>query len=148
MEANKLSRRKFIRDTSLAAGGMVVGALAAKGNAINIKTEAAIRKTPSFNPDMEYRRLGKTNLWVSAVCLGGHWKRINVMKQDFNKNRRDVVSRCIDVGINYIDACCRSEVLAYIKALVQVGGPALIRPEHLLPPAHSPGSDTSHPRAA
>ncbi len=117
MEDNTLSRRKFIRATSLAAGGMVVGALAAKGNALSIKTEAAIRKTPSFNPDMEYRRLGKTNLWVSAVCLGGHWKRVNVMKQDFNKNRSDVVSRCIDVGINYIDACCRSEVLAYSKAL-------------------------------
>ena len=26
---------------------------------------------------MEYRRLGKTGLWVSAVCLGGHWKRVD-----------------------------------------------------------------------
>jgi len=40
-----------------------------------------------------------------------------VMKQDFDKNRRDVVSRCIDAGINYLDACCRSEVVAYSKAL-------------------------------
>jgi aryl-alcohol dehydrogenase-like predicted oxidoreductase len=54
---------------------------------------------------------------VSAVCLGGHWKRIDVMGQDFHKNRRDVVSRCIDVGMNYIDACCRSEFLAYSRAL-------------------------------
>ncbi|MCH8119165.1 MAG: aldo/keto reductase [Planctomycetes bacterium] len=117
MKDNKFSRRTFIRDTSLVAGGMVVGALAPKGYAFSRKTEAAIRKTPSYNPDMEYRRLGKTNLWVSAVCLGGHWKRVNVMKQDFTRNRSDVVSRCIDVGINYIDACCRSEVLAYSKAL-------------------------------
>jgi len=117
MKDNKLSRRTFIRDTSLAAGSMVVGALAAKGYAFSSKTEAAIRKTPRYNPDMEYRRLGKTNLWVSAVCLGGHWKRINVMKQNFTRNRRDVVSRCIDVGINFIDACCWSEVLAYSKPL-------------------------------
>ena len=117
MKDNKLSRRTFIRDTSLVAGSMVVGALAGRVNALSRKTEAAVRKTPSYNSDMEYRRLGKTNLWVSAVCLGGHWKRVNVMGQDFTRNRRDVVSRCIDVGINYIDACCRSEVLAYSKAL-------------------------------
>ena len=54
---------------------------------------------------------------VSAVCLGGHWKRVNVMKENFDKNRRDVVDRCMEVGINHIDACCRAEVLAYCKAL-------------------------------
>ena len=118
MKDDKLSRRTFIRNTSLAAGGVIAGSLAGKGYAFDKNTDRAIRKTPSYNPDMEYRRLGKTNLWVSAVCLGGHWKRVNVMEQDFAKNRRDVVSRCIDVGINYIDACCRSEVLAYSRALV------------------------------
>lgn len=117
MKDDKLSRRTFIRNTSLAAGGVIAGSLAGKGYAFDKNTDMAIRKTPSYNPDMEYRRLGKTNLWISAVCLGGHWKRVNVMEQDFSKNRRDVVSRCIDVGINYIDACCRSEVLAYSKAL-------------------------------
>jgi aryl-alcohol dehydrogenase-like predicted oxidoreductase len=111
------TRRTFMRNTSLMAAGAIAGALAPKGYAVSKKPDSAIRKTPSYNPDMEYRRLGKTGLWVSAVCFGGHWKRINVMKQNFEKNRRDVVSRCIDVGINYIDACCRSEVLAYSKAL-------------------------------
>jgi aryl-alcohol dehydrogenase-like predicted oxidoreductase len=66
---------------------------------------------------MEYRHLGKTGLWVSAVCLGGHWKRVDVMKQDFAQNRYDVVSRCIERGINYVDACWNSEVKAYAKAL-------------------------------
>jgi aryl-alcohol dehydrogenase-like predicted oxidoreductase len=117
MKDNNLSRRTFIHKTSLMAAGTIAGALAPKDLAMGKSTDSAIRKTPSYNPDMEYRRLGKTGLWVSAVCLGGHWKRVNVMKQDFEKNRRDVVSRCIDVGINYIDACCRSEVLAYSKAL-------------------------------
>jgi len=66
---------------------------------------------------MEYRHLAKTNLWISAFCLGGHCKRINVMNQDFDQNRHDVVSRCIDVGINYIDVCSIPEVWAYSKAL-------------------------------
>jgi aryl-alcohol dehydrogenase-like predicted oxidoreductase len=117
MKDNRLSRRSFIRNTSLVAAGTIAGVLADKACSLDEKTRSAIRKTPSYNPDMEYRRLGKTELWVSAVCLGGHWKRVNVMDQDFDENRREVVSRCIDVGINYIDACCRSEVLAYSKAL-------------------------------
>lgn len=117
MNDDKLSRRTFIRNTSLMAAGAIAGTLAGKGHALDRSIEAAIRRTPSYNPEMEYRRLGKTGLWVSTVCLGGHWKRINVMKQNFDENRRDVVSRCIDVGINYIDACCRSEVLAYSRAL-------------------------------
>jgi aryl-alcohol dehydrogenase-like predicted oxidoreductase len=82
---------------------------------------------------MEYRRCGKTNLMVSSVCLGGHWKRVNavvpgVFKGDswlsakldmpeFEKNRTDIVSRCIERGINYIDACTREEVIMYAKAL-------------------------------
>ncbi len=117
MKNDKLSRRTFIRNTSLTAAGAIVGALSNRSRGLSESTESAIRNTPSYNPDMEYRRLGKTRLWVSAVCLGGHWKRVNVMNQDFDENRRDVVSRCIDAGINYIDACCRAEVLAYGKAL-------------------------------
>jgi aryl-alcohol dehydrogenase-like predicted oxidoreductase len=118
MKNDKLSRRTFIRNTSLTAAGVIAGALSGRSRALSKSNESAIRKTPSYNPDMEYRRLGKTGLWVSAVCLGGHWKRVNVMNQDFDENRRDVVSRCIDVGINYIDACCWAEVLAYSKALI------------------------------
>jgi aryl-alcohol dehydrogenase-like predicted oxidoreductase len=38
-------------------------------------------------------------------------------RKDFQKNRLEVVNRCIDRGINYVDACCREEILAYAKAL-------------------------------
>jgi len=84
---------------------------------------------------MEYRRLGRTGLMVSAVCLGGHWKRLDTLipglfkkgagwmainentQTDFDKNRHEVISRCIEVGINYVDACSAHEVTAYSRAV-------------------------------
>ena len=42
------------------------------GNAATADTS----KILNYNSDMEYRRCGKTNWMVSAVCLGGHWKRV------------------------------------------------------------------------
>lgn len=93
-------------------------------------------KILNYRPEMEYRRLGKTGLMVSAVCLGGHWKRLATVmppgfqgagysKEDWNnvkdpvflKNRADVVTRCIERGINYVDACSPTEILAYSKVL-------------------------------
>ncbi|MEK7403577.1 MAG: aldo/keto reductase [Acidobacteriota bacterium] len=90
----------------------------------------------NYHQEMEYRRLGKTGLMVSAVCLGGHWKRVGVMLRsgfegegyskadldnlsnpEFIKNRHEVISRAIDVGINYVDACAGPEILAYAKVL-------------------------------
>ena len=124
-----LTRRELLRNSTAAAAGLAVGA-AATGLA-KVASDAA--KTRSYNPQMEYRRLGKTNLWVSAVCMGGHWKRIEKMvpaavkddnwlgatitNPDFMKNRRDVVTRCIESGINHIDACTKEEVVTYAEAL-------------------------------
>ncbi len=111
MKSGKITRRRFVQGSAVAAAGLAAGASTFTGAQVDTA------KILNYNPDMEYRRLGKTGVWVSAVCLGGHWKRVNVMHQDFDKNRYEVVSRCIDVGINYIDACCRAEVLAYCRAL-------------------------------
>jgi len=130
-KANNLTRRQFMHDSAMTAAGLAVG-LGALGSQ-KAYTDEAIRKTRSYNPDMEYRRLGGTGLWVSAVCMGGHWKRVDTMVPDlfkgkgwlsadlndpgFRKNRYDVVTRCIESGINYIDACTPPEVLAYAEAL-------------------------------
>jgi hypothetical protein len=77
------------------------------------------RKTRSYNPDMEYRPLGRTGMMVSAVSMGGHWKKIQSKPgtEEFKKNRRDVVYACLEHGINYLDACTPSEVVVYSEAL-------------------------------
>ncbi len=139
MSHEKLTRRDFLREGTAAAAGMAAGAaagaagLAAPGivSAGN-PTGADTSKILNYNPDMEYRRLGKTGLMISAVSLGGHWKRLvkviggqddkgwmttEIDRPDFQKNRRDVVTRCIERGINYVDACCGEEIMAYSRAL-------------------------------
>jgi aryl-alcohol dehydrogenase-like predicted oxidoreductase len=85
---------------------------------------------------MEYRKLGRTGLSLSAVALGGHWKRLaaalgrpfegsgyderdyeNIRCPDFLRNRDQLLSRAIELGVNYIDACAPAEILAYAKLL-------------------------------
>ena len=80
MQREQISRREFVREGTAAAIGVTVGL----GMAENLRIVAAgtepppeVKNTRSYNSKMEYRRLGKTGLWVSAVCLGGHWKRID-----------------------------------------------------------------------
>ena len=112
------TRREFLRDTALATAGLTLS--------VNALGAADSTKKPlNHNTDMEYRRLGRTGLMISAVCLGGHWKRIDTVVStaggidgpDFRKNRYDVVSRCMERGINYIDACTGSEIMVYSRAL-------------------------------
>ncbi|HUW18731.1 MAG TPA: aldo/keto reductase [Sedimentisphaerales bacterium] len=118
MQNEKINRRKFMRDAAVGAAGIAAGlGLTARALAARQPAKTNTSGILNYNPEMEYRRLGRTELMVSAVCLGGHWKRVDVMKQDFDQNRREVVSRCIEVGINYIDACSIPEVCAYSKAL-------------------------------
>jgi len=112
MDNNQVTRRQFIRDTAMVTAGVAVGISAATSKNTQAAGSKAVdtSKILNYNPNMEYRRQGKTNLMVSAVCLGGH-SRSN------DKERYEVVSRCIDVGINYIDACTRGEVIRDAKAL-------------------------------
>jgi len=128
MAGNSFSRRDFVRTSAAAAAGAAAGMAASKLSA------ADKQRILNYNSGMEYRPWGKTGLMVSAVCLGGHWKRIDKVVPScnkgkggwlgfdikdplFQKNRRDVVSKCIECGINYVDACTVQECKAYAKAL-------------------------------
>jgi aryl-alcohol dehydrogenase-like predicted oxidoreductase len=123
-----------MRDSAaMAAAGVAAGAALHAARAAD--KDAAVRKTRSYNAEMEYRRLGRTGIWVSAVCLGGHWKRVDKIigakgpiggweapgtsaeVDRFHKNRWDVVGRCLEAGINFVDACSGPEILAYARAL-------------------------------
>jgi len=133
MAETRVNRRDFVCTSAAAAAGMAVGLGGTYTIAAGNPQRADTSKILNYNPDMEYRRCGKTNLMVSAVCLGGHWKRVNTVvpglfqreswlsanldSKEFEKNRYDVVTRCIERGINYIDACTREEVIMYSKAL-------------------------------
>ncbi len=124
---DQISRRDFFRTTAAAAGAVTVGM---GGNFVAAATDkAAIEKTRSYNPNMEYRRLGSTGIWASAICLGGHFKRVGELTGHtiqgwerptdaaaiaaLDKNRDAVIGKCIDVGINLIDACTTGEVATY-----------------------------------
>ena len=129
---DKLSRRQFVQEGAVTAAVLATGLASAPIVRAGNPTGADTSKILNYNSEMEYRKLGKTGLMVSAACLGGHWKRIDkaiggapvagwlaedTKGDEFLKNRDAVVSRCIERGINYIDACTPEEVLTYSKVL-------------------------------
>ncbi len=131
--ADKVTRRDFVKTGAVTAAGLAAGIKPIRtvyaGNVTNDRTDDIV----NYNEQMEYRRAGKTEWMVSAVCLGGHWKRVNTVvpglfdgrswlsadleSEAFEKNRYDVVTQCMERGVNYIDACTKQEVIMYAKAL-------------------------------
>jgi len=127
-----LTRRQFVLGTAAAAAASGLSNPGLANAAEPPKQPQDTSRILNYNADMEYRRCGKTGLLVSAVVLGGHWKRLvkiiggseskgwmgnDIGNEAFQKNRHDVVTRCIERGINYVDACCGEEILAYSRAL-------------------------------
>ncbi|MBN1420673.1 MAG: aldo/keto reductase [Planctomycetes bacterium] len=120
-----IGRRGFLR----AGAGVVAGAALGKAAAADADPKAPDPKTVvNHNPKMHYRRLGKTDLWLSEVSLGGHWKNRDggrywdtfandEIPKDVAKNRSDVISACIDAGVNYLDITTAAECLSYGAAL-------------------------------
>ncbi len=127
MERKGISRREFFKDSSVMGAGMLLAAAGAKsGEAKEVKVDTS--KIVNYNPMMGYRRLGKTNLMISEVSLGGHWRNRgggrywdrfdqDECPEDVAKNRSDVVSKCIECGINYLDITTRAECISYGMAL-------------------------------
>ena len=123
MTKQRVTRREFVQDSAAVAAGVAVGGgVAGKAEGASAEGASAApdpKKTRSYNEKMEYRRLGRTNLMISVVSIGGHWKKIPYRygSEDFKKNRREVLAACMDHGINYIDACWNNEVITYAEAL-------------------------------
>jgi len=114
-----MNRRQFVQTAAVAAAGATLGAgVLEKAAGAQVAAPDPTR-TRSYNENMEYRRLGRTGLMVSAVSIGGHWKQMPFAhgSEDFKKNRREVMAACIDHGINYADPCGVGEVLVYAEAL-------------------------------
>lgn len=116
MNDHRSTRREFVRTTAWAVAGVAGGLRILGQETANAAPPASqplavdTSKILNYNENMEYRRLGKTGLMVSVVCLGGH-------SRSEQEQRNDIVSRCIDLGINYIDACWDNEVIRDAKAL-------------------------------
>jgi aryl-alcohol dehydrogenase-like predicted oxidoreductase len=135
MDGN-VSRREFVKGAAAVTAG-IIGAGSVEGSMrwAEEKPKDPPAKILNFSPNMEYRPLGKTGLMVSAVCMGGHFKRVETMCKpkgevnpyvgpkdaadmpSFLKNRDEVISKCIEAGINYVDACTAGEILTYAKVL-------------------------------
>ena len=135
MKNDRLSRRTFIRDTSIAAAATVAVGLSAdaqSSTALPAEKKLDTSKILNYNPQMGYRRLGKTNLVISEVSLGGHWRAPwrdqsdgwwwgkfanEQVPDDVASNRTEVVSRAIDCGMNYLDITGAEECLCYGAAM-------------------------------
>jgi hypothetical protein len=87
MADQEITRREFVRDGAIAAAGLAAAASAAQAagqvgrvaprSAAGGAAAADTKKILNYNPAMEYHPCGKTGLMVSAVAMGGHWKRID-----------------------------------------------------------------------
>jgi predicted aldo/keto reductase-like oxidoreductase len=100
-----------MRDATAAAAGLAVG--------IGTSGCQTGQSTNSADAEMPVEKTRSYNTVISAVSLGGHWKRLphSIGTDGFTQNRRDVISACIEHGVNYVDACAENEILTYAEAL-------------------------------
>ena len=77
--SDRLTRRQFVKEGVAATAALATSLGAAEAAQKGGSQEQDTSKILNYNPDMEYRRCGKTEWMVSAVCLGGHWKRVDKM---------------------------------------------------------------------
>ena len=131
MTTHEIDRRRFVCDASFATVAAATGLTGVRTILAGQKPPTDTSQIRSYNENMEYRRCGRSNMMISAVSLGGHWKRINqviggepmggwmgnINQPPFEQNRYEVVTRCIERGINWIDACTIAEVRTYARAL-------------------------------
>ncbi len=115
------SRRGFIRSTAAVVTGLMAGSLG-KSKAEAFCADSLVTSPPSsekilnFNPQMGYRRLGKTEFWISEVSLGGH----GAIGPDMVQNRMTVLAKAVELGINYVDTNIAEECDLYGEAMAKL----------------------------
>jgi hypothetical protein len=122
MPHNEPTRRQFLKATSaavaasaLAGTGATVDAAADTKPALDSsdRLKAELRtssKILNYNPKMGYRRLGKTEIMISEIGLGGHGS-LGL------ENRARVLERAAELGINYLDTNIVEECAEHGEAL-------------------------------
>lgn len=108
MSSDQGSRRTFLKATATAVASTPVVAMAV--------SEPASPKVLNQHPQMGYRRLGKTGFMISEIALGGHGA---IPKPNPVENRVAVLSRAVELGINYVDNNIATECDLYGQAMAQ-----------------------------
>ena len=124
MNKEKVTRREFHKAGSLMVAGAATG-MAGKAVAAEPKAEPKMdpKTIRGYNQKMGYRRLGKTGLWISEISLGGHCPLIpqNAKAlenpQEVVENRKEVLARAHELGINFFDTDMAKECRIYGQAL-------------------------------
>lgn len=105
MSEAKNSRRDFLKAASAVAA------------AAPLASQALAKPSPkilNYNSKMGYRPLGRTGFMISEIALGGH----GVAKgEDPVQNRRAVLERAVELGMNYVDNNIVEECNLYGKAM-------------------------------
>lgn len=114
MADKNLSRRTFIKGASVAATvGLVAGSGCNEQAKRSDRQEIDLAMVRNYNPKMRYRRLGKTELYISEISLGGH----GAVGPDQVKNRATVLDKAAELGMNYLDTNITDECRLYGEAL-------------------------------
>ncbi len=110
MSQPKNTRRDFIQVASTAVLGSPMASTA----------WCHTGATPSIlnhNPNMNYRRLGKTEFMISEIALGGHGA--GGYDERAIQNRIPVLERAVELGMNYVDTNIHRECNVYGEAMAR-----------------------------
>lgn len=106
------TRRQFLKVSS---AGVAAGVWLSPSA---LQAEADPAKILNHNPQMGYRRLGKTEFLISEVSLGGH----GAVGPEMVQNRVAVLEKAVEAGINYVDNNIAAECDLYGEAMARSSG--------------------------